>query len=511
MVLTAALAAVVLALAPGTTAVAADPSPVPTKAHTTIQADRQLDVGSAAQSVHVVWGFSDPSVNLPPPAEQTLVIDARGLEGIARIAVADPRCKAHGQVFSCANTDTSQVTNLDFTVRADSGAAPGATGTIKYTASAGHGPHGTARVKVTVGVPDLVVGKVPDVTHARTGSRIDVPLRLRNTGDLATDRRIAVHWVGAGGLVFDRKFSNCGYSTGTDVTAPDSPTSVTCVFPAPVAAGSTVELSSPLTAAVGAHVLTGEIHYTAELLQPGARPEDRLDAELEPGTGPALTLVPASGTGDGFESGATGRVGVSADSSADLAITATAKPAPRGDGWTLNLTFVNHGPAALYAINSQNDNQYVAEVDVVLPRHTVATDYEHAESEDSAYGPCFLWVSDTATAPFEAGHRHYVCVVPFGIGAGKNVESLLSVKPDKSYDGAKGTATLRPGPAGIALHDPNTADDHVAFAFSTSAAPSGDTGTNRTTFIAAGAAVAAGAVLLCAAALFVTRRRRRSL
>lgn len=524
MVFGAALAAVVFALACGPAAVAAGPSllptKVPTKAHTkghtkaqskgytTIQADRQLDVGSAARSVHVVWNFSDPSVNLPAPAERTLVIDARGLAGIAHIAVADPRCKAHGQVFSCANQDTSQLTNLDFTVRADPGAALGATGTIEYTASAGHGAPGTARVKVTVGVPGLVVGKVPDVTHARTGSRIDVPLRLRNTGDLATDRRIAVHWVGAGGLVFDRKFSNCGYSTGTDLAAPASPTSVTCVFPAPVAAGATVELSSPLTAAVGAHVLTGEITYTAELLRPGARPEDRLDAELEPGTGPALTLVPlsASGTGDGFESGATGRVGVSADNSADLAAKATAKPTPGANGWTLDLTVVNHGPASVFA----TDDRYVAEVDVVLPRHTVATDYEHAESEDSAYGPCFLWVSDTATAPFEAGHRHYVCVVPFGIGAGKNVESLLSVKPDKNYSGAKGTATLRPGPAGIALHDPNSADDHVTFAFGTSAAPSGDTGTNRTPLIAAGAAVAAGAVLLCAAALVVARRRRRS-
>jgi hypothetical protein len=498
----AALAAVVLALASGPAAVAADPSPLPTKGHTTIDADRHIDVGPAEQSVRVVWNFSDPSVNLPAPAEQTLVIDARGLAGVARVAVVDPRCTAHGQVFSCANPDTAQLTNLDFTVRADPGAALGATGTIKYTASAGHGAPGTARVKVVVGVPELVVGKVTDVTHARIGSRIDVPLRLRNVGNLATDRRIAVHWVGAGGLVFDRNFSNCGYSTGNDQVAPDSPTSVTCVFPAPVAAGGTVELSSPLTATVGAHALTAVLDYTAELLQPGVRP----GADTEPGTGPALTLVPASGTGDGFESGATGRVGVSADSSADLAATATAKPAARAGGWTLNLTVVNHGPASVYAAGSRTDNDYVAEVDVVLPRHTVATDYEHAESEDSAYGPCFVWVSDTATAPFEAGHRHYVCVVPFGVGAGKNVESVLSVKPDKNYDGAKGKATLRPGPAGIALHDPHSGNDHTTFAFSTSPAPSGETGTDRTAFIATGAA---GAVLLGAAA-FVVQRRRRS-
>jgi hypothetical protein len=78
---------------------------LPTKAHTTIQADKQLDVGSAAQSVHVIWNFSDGSVNLPPPAERTLVIDARGLAGVARIAVTDPRCTPTGR-SSPASTRT---------------------------------------------------------------------------------------------------------------------------------------------------------------------------------------------------------------------------------------------------------------------------------------------------------------------------------------------------------------------------------------------------------------------
>ncbi|WP_416960548.1 hypothetical protein [Streptomyces sp. Agncl-13] len=495
--LRAALIAVVLALAPGAAAVAADPSPSPlaTPGPTTIQADRQLDVGPDAQPVHVVWSFYGGRPDIPLPVHQTFVIDARGLAGIARIAVVDPRCTADGQVFTCVNKDLSQLSNMDFTIQADASAALGSTGTVKYTASGGPGTRGTARAKVTVGVPHLVIGKVPGVTHARIGSRIDVPLRLRNTGDLATDRRIAVHWVGAGGLVFDRKFSNCDYISGSDRAEPDSPTSVTCVFPAPVAAGATVELSSPLTATVGAHVLTARIDYRAELLQNGARPLYPSDADVQAGTGPALTLVPASGTGDGFESGATSAVGVSADSSADLAAAATAKHAARADGWTLDLTVLNHGPASLFA----SDDQYVAEVDVVLPRHTVATDYEHAESEDSAYGPCFLWVSDTETAPFEAGHRHYVCTVPWGIGAGQNVESVLSVKPDKNYDGGKGTATVRPGSAGIALHDPTTANDHVTFAFGTPSAPS-----DRTALIAAGAA---GVVLLCAVALVVRRRR----
>ncbi|WP_328744231.1 LPXTG cell wall anchor domain-containing protein [Streptomyces sp. NBC_00285] len=490
----AALAAVLLVLASGATAVAVDPSPLPTKGRTTIEADKQLNVGSAAQTVHVVWGFSDPAVDLPAPADLTLVIDARGLAGIARVVVADPRCTAHGRVFSCANQDTSQPTNLDFTVQAKTGAALGATGTILYTASAGRGTHATARAKVIVGIPELVVGKVPAMTHVSPGSRIRLPLRLRNTGDLATDRRVVLRWESAGGLAFDRKFSNCGYSVGSDLVAPDGRTSVTCVFKAPVAAGATVELSSPLTATVGEHVMTSVTHYWVEFLKPGERP----GTGPEPGTGPALTLVPASGAGDGFERGTQGQVGVSADNSADLAATATAKRAAGAGEWTLALDAVNHGPASVYG----TDHESVAVVDVVLPKHTVATDYRHAESEDSVYGPCLLRNGDTGTAPFEAGHRRYVCTVPYGIAVGGSQEFGLSVKTDKDYDGAKGTVTVRPGPAGIPLHDPHTSNDTVTFTFGTQPA----TGTDHTALVttaAIGAALLAGTIL-------VLRRRRRS-
>ena len=487
-------AALALVLATGPAAMAADPSPLPTGIRGSIEADEQIDVGSAAQSVHVVWAFSNSTGDAPVPPRQTFVVDGRGLAGIARIAVADPRCRAQGQVFTCVNKDISQLMNLDFTVQADTGAALGATGTIKYTVSDGHDPGATARTKVVVGVPKLVVGKVPAMTHVGTGSRIDLPLRLRNTGDLATDRRIVLRWESAGGLDFDRKFSNCGYSVGSDLVAPDGRTSVTCVFTAPVAAGTTVELSSPLTATVGEHVMTSITDYWAEFLKPGDQPV----MGTEPGTGPALTLVPASGAGAGFERGAQGRVGVSADNSADLAATATAKPGPGAHEWTLALNAVDHGPASVYG----TDDESVAVVDVVLPEHTVATDYRHAESEDSVHGPCLLWDGDTGTAPFEAGHRRYVCTVPYGIAAGGSQEFGLSVKTDKDYDGAKGTATVRPGPAGIPLHDPRASNDSVTFTFGTLAA----TGTDRTALVAT---AAAGAALL-GGTLLVLRRRRRS-
>lgn len=504
----AALTAVLLALAPGAAAVAAAPSPLPTQAYAKIEADKQLNVGSAAQSVNVGWTFYNGGATVPVPTNQTLVIDARDVAGIASVAVADPRCTADGQVFTCVNKDVSQQPYVGFTVRADADATLGATGTIEYTVSAHRGTGATARAKVIVGVPDLVVGEVPAVKHAKIGSRISLPLRLRNIGDLATDRRIALHWESTGGLVFDQRFSNCGYSGGDDLVQPGGRTSITCVFTTPVAAGATVELSSPLTAAVGQHVLNTVTDYSVELLEPGVQP----GGGTEPGTGPALTLVPASGTGDGFESGAKGRVRVSTDSYADLAATATPEPFPKAGGWTLYLNAVNHGPATVYGI----DDKSVAVIDVVLPRHTVAIGYLHAESEDSVHGPCFLWAGDTKTAPFTAGHRHYVCTVPLGIAAGKSQEFALSVKPDKNYDGAKGRATVRTGPAGLALHDPRASNDSVTFTFGTSAtstatAPSGDTmadpGTDRTALVTTGAAAA---VLLGAVALVVHHRRRRS-
>ncbi|MBK6017156.1 hypothetical protein JHN45_39395, partial [Streptomyces sp. MBT53] len=301
VLLRGALAAPLLVLASAVAAVAADPSPLPTQAFATIQADKQLNVGPAAQSVHVGWQFDNGGANVPAHSDEKIVVDARDLAGIASVTVDDPRCTAAGRVFTCVDEDAAQPPYVDFTVRADAGAAVGSAGTIEYTVSAHHGTSATARAKVVVGVPNLVVGTVPAVTHARLGSRIDIPLRLTNTGNLATDRRILLQWESVGGLVFDRKFSNCRYGAGDDLVQRGGNESVTCLFTAPVAAGATVELSSPLTAVVGKHVLTATTDYSVELVTPGTQPGGGSDR----GTGPALTLVPASGaeTGAGGVSG----------------------------------------------------------------------------------------------------------------------------------------------------------------------------------------------------------------
>ncbi|WP_405607414.1 hypothetical protein [Streptomyces sp. NBC_00076] len=516
-VLGSVLAAMALALVPGAAAVAAvaddpsaTPSPLPTQAYATIEADKQLNVGSAAQSAEVSWMFWDGGAQVPVPTNDTLVIDARDLAGIASVAVDDPRCKDDGQVITCVNSDSSQRRSVGFTLRAEAGAAPGASGTITYTISADHATGTTANAKVVVGIPNLIVGKVPDVTHARIGSRIDVPLQLRNTGDLATDRRVMLRWESVGGLIFDRKFSNCAYGEGDEPGEPGSRTSVTCVFPIgpdSVPAGTTVELSSPLTATVGEHVLTAVTDYSVELLKPGVEP----GGGSHQGTGPALTLVRASGTGGGFEKDAEGRFTIAADNSADLAAEATTKPGRKAGQWTLDLNAVNHGPASVYGV----DNKAVAVVDVVLPEGTVATGNAYMEGEDSPYGPCLLWISSTRTAPFEAGHRHYLCTVPFGVAAGKSQFFELWVKTDKGYDGAKGTATVRPGPAGIPLHDPDVSNDSVTFAFGASATPNAAvpsghtlaaTGAGRTTLVA----TAAGSVALLGGMVLVVRRRRGS-
>ncbi|MEU0071554.1 hypothetical protein ABZ027_18695 [Streptomyces sp. NPDC006332] len=88
------------------------------------------------------------------------------------------------------------------------------------------------------------------------------------------------------------------------------------------------------------------------------------------------------------------------------------------------------------------------------------------------------------------------------------------MKTAKGYVGAKGTATVRPGPAGIPLHDPVASNDSVTFAFGTPATPtgtkpSGDTltaGGVRTTLIVTGA----GCAGLLGGVVLIRHRRRRS-
>ncbi|WP_424871564.1 LPXTG cell wall anchor domain-containing protein [Streptomyces sp. SAI-229] len=460
-VLGTVLTAVTLALAPGAAAVAADPSPLPTQAYATISADKQINVGPAAQPVHVSWGFWDDGAQVPVPTDETLVIDARDLAGIASVSADDPRCEADGQVLTCVDKESTRNRSVDFTLRAATGATLGDTGTIEYTVTAKHGTGATATAKVVVGVPNLVVGKVPDTTHAAIGSRIDVPLRLRNTGDLATDRRIRLRWASEGGLLFDHKFSNCTYDEEFD-PEPAGRTTVTCVVTAPVAVGATMELSSPLTAKVGKRVLTDVVDYSVSLLEPGQEPTTG-GVGRHQGTGPALRLVPASGAEGAFEKGAEGRFTVAADNSADFEATVEVDQ----DRRALDFRAVNHGPASVYVV----DQKPVVMVDIALPKGMVGSRNIYEEGEDRPYGECLLRVSDTETAPFEAGHRRYVCPVLFALTPGKSQLFILRVKLTEDYDGAKGTATVRPGPAGVPLHDPDTSNDSVSFAFDARTAP----------------------------------------
>lgn len=67
----AVLTAVVLALVPGATAGAADPSLLPTQAYATISAGKQINVGPAAQTVHVSWRFADGGAQVPVPAMES--------------------------------------------------------------------------------------------------------------------------------------------------------------------------------------------------------------------------------------------------------------------------------------------------------------------------------------------------------------------------------------------------------------------------------------------------------
>ncbi|MFC8366917.1 LPXTG cell wall anchor domain-containing protein [Streptomyces sp. NPDC057239] len=495
-------AAVVLALAPGATAVADDPSPSPTQAYAEIRAGKQINVGPAAQPVHVSWGFWDGGAQVPTPTDETLVIDARDLAGIASVSADDPRCEADGRVFTCVNKESTQSRSVDFTLRAVTGATLGDTGTIKYTVTAKHGTGATATAKVVVGVPNLVVGKVPDTTHAAIGSRIDIPLRLRNTGDLATDRRIQLRWASEGGLLFDHKFSNCTYDEDFD-PEPAGRTTVTCVVTAPVAVGATVELSSPLTAKVGKRVLTDVVDYSVSLLEPGY---EHHAGDSPQGTGPELRLVPVSGAGGAFEKGPKGRFTVAADNSADFGATVEVAQ----DRWALDIRAVNHGPASVYVV----DKKPVVVVDIVLPKGMVGSRNIYEEGEDRPYGECLVRVSSTETAPFEAGHRRYVCPVPFALTPGKSQLFVLRVKLTEDYDGAKGTATVRPGLAGVSLHDPDASNDSVTFSFDaqttpTTTAPSDGTlpatGTTHTALVVT---AGAGALLLGTVALVGLRRRR---
>ncbi|MGY0060422.1 hypothetical protein ACWY4P_28420 [Streptomyces sp. LZ34] len=421
--------------------------------------------GQGAVAPSVSYSFADDGAEFPLPKNAKMVIDASGLEGVATIKANNEQCTGSGAVVTCLDNGNLHGPWEPFTLTADSDAEPGASGTISYEVTADGATGDKSSSKVVVGSPRLVVGKLPDRSGLKTGSTVDLPLAVRNTGNLPTER-VDIQLTSVPGVEFTTKPKNCRFDSDWDDSA-----RVYCSIDTALEPGQSAKLSTPLTVKVTKAALAPWIDYEVEAVPAGSEE----NPNGTPGTGSPIAFTAAS-AGD-FEADGKSSVSLRTDNHADFRAVGGVIDPEADNGTTGGLKFglTNDGPAAAY----RKDRKPILYADITLPEGvTGLTNRIDEEPDQDTTGECLTYVNETETKKFEPGHRRYLCPEASTELPGEGQTYGLGVKIAKDADkNATGTVKLVPGPAGFSTNDPNSANDTAKITFKGASGGSGGSST----------------------------------
>lgn len=446
--------------------------------------------------------FFDGAKSLPRPRNVKFVIDATGVKDIAAVKLTNKLCTAEGAVITCGVDKNLGTPYKPFTLTAVEGAAPGASGTVRYTLSGDRFTGSTATSHVTVGVPEVEVAQLPHREGLKPGQDIAVPVVMRNTGDLRTEQ-IALTVAGDAGVILAGRYSNCHYRTGN---YGEYDSEATCYFKQPLGPGETVALASPLPGSLTDDAYHAWANYSAE---PVPAEQDR-SVGGDPGSGRELGLVPATGRGADFAPKHVARY-VTRNEADIRAVGDTLKPGKKGTSRTVAFGLVNEGPA-LVARPLRESALYV---EVTLPKGVVATSRQlDEEPDDRAGGDCFTYEAGERK-PFTSGHRRYLCPDAGWQASGDVQYFSFEVRYEEDVEDVRGTVQVRsgdverPGDGGFEINDPVPSNNKAEIVVGKAAedpdlSPMADAGAGVLPWIAAGAA----ALLGVGAVVFATIRRR---
>ncbi|QMU79549.1 hypothetical protein GXW83_31450 [Streptacidiphilus sp. PB12-B1b] len=236
----------------------------------------------------------------------TITVDASELVGVAELSLPS-QCRYTDKAELRASCTVGTVGSLDpagvdLGIRAVAGAPAGAQGRITFAATATNAVEDTEggvddTTPVTVGDgADLAAQQLGSLTVKPGGSTAFTP-QVTNLGD--RDSHGVVMFIGAESLGLDGSsgfsiggnYSNCHYGVGDVGDPADSDTGVLCRFDSTVIhPGEVLVPSAPVTVLAARSARSGMVAYGFDVTG-GAL--DTQTTKGHPGTGPALTLVPA--------------------------------------------------------------------------------------------------------------------------------------------------------------------------------------------------------------------------
>lgn len=224
--------------------------------------------------------------NTAPARDLVINVDASALSGVAEVKWPE-ECKGTGLTAKCevdALGSYSQAT-LWFGFRALAGAVDGTTKTVKYsgtTANVGDVTPTTQTVEIASGV-DLVAPQDTEREGAAPGSKVDVPVIVRNVGNQPADGVTIGLWSSQG-LAFTERYENCRYSDYGNGNVIG-----TCAFDQTIEPGVTYELEKPVPLKLDPDTVRGRFTYS--LYEGVAAAKAAADPGARAGTAGVLKLV----------------------------------------------------------------------------------------------------------------------------------------------------------------------------------------------------------------------------
>ncbi|MFD8074788.1 hypothetical protein ACFV3E_19345 [Streptomyces sp. NPDC059718] len=363
-----------------------------------------------------------------------VTVDISGVAGLAEVTWPE-NCTPSGTIAVCHVPEVPVIggdysRQIHLSVRAADGAAGGASGRITYEATAVGGPDGTltaprgdsdTRLTVSSG-PDLSLAEIAPVQHAAPGATVRLPFGLTNNGNESA-QGFTLKFMASYGIQKLTKYKRCTYTTSNDGEYAPM-TFATCTFDRVLAPGDSFRLPKKLKAVLAPYAMN-----------------ERLDISVEPGGG-AEDLE----SGDNYTV-----VGVSADNTADFAVTGDAVTGAAGETVTARLTFRNNGPAWLGNLGSGDP---VATVRLIVPAGTKVTGVPSGCNPHTLSGGYY---------PQETGAPRYDCSLPYWVLENTERSYDFSLRIDTVVPGATGAVSIHPE-FGEFPYDPDTTNNTAVLA-----------------------------------------------